>query len=156
MVAEIRQRTLPVAEALRTDVAEAGADRAKLAVAAERMVRSQIETFVSHGPRQEQIGLVLREFAVPSTAFPILFKNLIEPMHRAVTGLTAAVRGVAPDDPGAILAAHVMIGQVIGFGIAKQPVLRRLGWTEYTPERDRGDRRCAGAHGPQCAGPWQQ
>ncbi len=135
IVSKIRQRSMPVAEALQRDLAEAGDDRAKLAAAAERMVRAQFETFVAHGPRQEEIGLVLREFAVPSSAFPILFKNLIEPMHRAVTGLTAAVRGVPPDDPGAILAAHVMMGQVIGFGVAKQPVLRRLGWTEYTPER---------------------
>ena len=45
------------------------------------------------------------------------------------------MRGVSPDDQSAILAAHVMMGQVIGFGVAKQPVLRRLGWTEYTPER---------------------
>ena len=135
IVDKIRHRAMPVAAALQKDLAEAGGDRAKLAAAAERMVRAQIETFVAHGPRQEEIGLVLREFAVPSSAFPILFKNLIEPMHRAVTGLTAAVRGVSPDDQSAILAAHVMMGQVIGFGVAKQPVLRRLGWTEYTPER---------------------
>ena len=135
VVAESRQRSMPVAEALQADLAEAGSDRAKLAAAAERMIRAQIRTFVAHGPRQEQIRLVLREFAVPSTAFPILFKNLIEPMHRAVTGLTAAVRGVPPDDPAAILAAHVMMGQIIGFGIAKQPLLRRLDWTDYTPER---------------------
>ena len=135
IVSEIRERTLPVAQALQRDLAEAGSDRVKLAAAAERMVRAQIATFVAHGPRQEQIGLVLREFAVPSAAFPILFKNLIEPMHRAVTGLTAAVRGVPPEDESAILAAHVMVGQVIGFGVAKQPVLRRLGWTDYTPER---------------------
>ncbi len=135
IVTKIRQRSMPVAEALQKDLAEAGGDRVKLAAAAERLVRAQIETFVAHGPRQDEIGLVLREFAVPSSAFPILFKNLIEPMHRAVSGLTAAVRGVPPDHPSAILAAHVMMGQVIGFGVAKQPVLRRLGWSEYTPER---------------------
>ncbi len=135
IVAKIRQRSMPVAEALQKDLAEAGGDRVKLAAAAERLVRAQIETFVAHGPRQDEIGLVLREFAVPSSAFPILFKNLIEPMHRAVSGLTAAVRGVPPDHPSAILAAHVMMGQVIGFGVAKQPVLRRLGWSDYTPER---------------------
>ncbi len=135
IVTKIRQRSMPVAEALQKDLAEAGGDRVKLAAAAERLVRAQIETFVAHGPRQDEIGLVLREFAVPSSAFPILFKNLIEPMHRAVSGLTAAVRGVPPDHPSAILAAHVMMGQVIGFGVAKQPVLRRLGWSDYTPER---------------------
>ena len=135
IVSKIRQRSMPVAERLQRDLAEAGGDRIKLAAAAQRLVRAQIETFVAHGPRQEEIGLVLREFAVPSTAFPILFKTLIEPMHRAVTGLTAAVRGVPPEDERAIIAAHVMIGQVIGFGVAKQPVMRRLGWTEYTPER---------------------
>ena len=135
IVTKIRQRSMPVAEALQQDLADAGGDRVKLAAAAERLVRAQIETFVALGPRQDEIGLVLREFAVPSSAFPILFKTLIEPMHRAVSGLTAAVRGVPPDHPSAILAAHVMMGQVIGFGVAKQPVLRRLGWSDYTPER---------------------
>ena len=135
IVSEIRQRSMPVAEALLKDLAAAGDDRARLAAAAERMIRAQIDTFVAHGPRQDEIGFVLREFAVPSSAFPILFKNLIEPMHGAVSALTAAARGVPADDPGAILAAHVLVGQIIGFGIAKQPVLHRLGWDDYTPER---------------------
>ena len=135
VVTEIRGRALPMAETLRKDLAEAGADRTKLAAAAERFVRAEIGTFVSHGPRQEQIGLVLREYAAPSSAFPILFKNLIEPMHRAVSTLTGAVLGVPADEPRAILAAHALIGQIIGFAIAKQPLLHRLGWTDYTPER---------------------
>lgn len=135
VVGEIRGRALPVALALRKDLADAGSDRAKLAVVAEKFIRAEIATFVSHGPRQEQIGLVLREYAAPSSAFPILFKNLIEPMHSAVSALAGAALGIPADDPRAILAAHAMIGQIIGFAIAKQPLLHRLGWTEYTPER---------------------
>ncbi len=135
VVSEVRGRVLPMAEALRDDLTDAGSDRTKLAAVAERFIRAEIETFVSHGPRQEQIGLILREYAAPSSAFPILFKRLIEPMHRAVSALTAAAHGIPADDQRAILAAHAMIGQIIGFAIAKQPLLHRLGWTEYTPER---------------------
>lgn len=135
VVAEICGRVLPLAEMLRRDIADAGTDRARLAGVAERFVRAEIATFVSHGPRQEQIGLILREYAAPSSAFPILFKNLIEPMHRAVSTLTGAALAIPADDPRAILAAHALIGQIIGFAIAKQPLLHRLGWTDYTPER---------------------
>ena len=135
VVAEISQRALPVAMALRQDLAEVDGNRAKLAAVAERFVRAQIATFISHGPRQEQIALVLREYAEPSSAFPILFEKLIEPMHRAVSALAGAARGKPAEDPSAILAAHALIGQIIGFAIAKRPLLHRLGWTGYTPER---------------------
>lgn len=135
VVADIRARVLPVAQALGKDLAETDNDRTRLAGVAERFIRAEIATFVSHGPGQEEIGLILREYAAPSSAFPILFKNLIEPMHKAVSALAGAALGIPADDPRAILAAHALIGQIIGFAIAKQPLLHRLGWTDYTPER---------------------
>ena len=56
-------------------------------------------------------------------------------MHRAVTELAAAALGLSPDDPKSAMRAHSVMGQILVFGLAREVLMRRLGWKALTPER---------------------
>jgi AcrR family transcriptional regulator len=71
---------------------------------------------------------ILREQMHPTSAFGVLYEAFMEPTHRALSALLAAV---TRSDPGSIetrLRVFTLIGQVIVFRAAQKMVLKRLGW----------------------------
>ncbi|MEE8272690.1 MAG: CerR family C-terminal domain-containing protein [Alphaproteobacteria bacterium] len=135
VVAEIRDEILPAVTTLSDAMGAAGADRAALAGVAERFIRTQVAAFLGNARRPLHVAFVLREYTAPTASFPVLYDGVVEPMHKAVSALAGAAHGLASDDPRSILTAHVLIGQIVAFAIARAPLLRRMGWQDYTPER---------------------
>ncbi|MBS0924153.1 CerR family C-terminal domain-containing protein [Providencia sp. JGM181] len=68
--------------------------------------------------------LILREQLEPTENADIIFKEFIEPFHSRLTSLVQFITD--KDQATAIISAHALIGQVLGFVIAKKSLLKRL------------------------------
>lgn len=68
--------------------------------------------------------LILREQLEPTENAEIIFKEFIEPFHSRLTSLVQFITN--EDRATAIISAHALIGQVLGFVIAKKSLLKRL------------------------------
>ncbi|WP_272533926.1 CerR family C-terminal domain-containing protein [Providencia sp. PROV212] len=68
--------------------------------------------------------LILREQLEPTENADIIFKEFIEPFHSRLTSLVQFITD--EDQATVIISAHALIGQVLGFVIAKKSLLKRL------------------------------
>ncbi len=135
LVAETEPLFGPVLTALTDGVATARGDRQALARVAAAFTHGMLSGFAGDARMGWRAALVTREYAQPSEAFAILFKGRIEPMHKALTELSAAALGCPADDPETVIRAHAVAGQIIIFFLARVVLWARLDWDTYTPER---------------------
>ncbi len=70
--------------------------------------------------------IIMREQALPTTAFDQLYEDHLRSIHEVVTFLVARLKGLPPDSEGAILCAHAIIGQVVVFRMMRETAIRRL------------------------------
>jgi AcrR family transcriptional regulator len=97
------------------------------AIEAESLLRLLIKglglALLSPGHEYYSI-LILREQLEPTENAEIIFKEFIEPFHSRLTSLVQFITN--EDRATAIISAHALIGQVLGFVIAKKSLLKRL------------------------------
>ena len=74
--------------------------------------------------------LLIKEILQPSNTYNRLYTEVIEPMHKRLTGLIMQITGLTEDE--AIIQTHAMMGQIVMFKIHKTALLRRLNKKEYT------------------------
>ena len=79
-----------------------------------------------------QAELLLKEIISPTTAYNKLYQQVIEPLHKRLTGLVMQMTGISEQE--AIIKTHCIMGQVVMFRVHKEALLRRLGAEKYTPE----------------------
>ena len=63
--------------------------------------------------------LVMREYSLPSGDFSIIYKGRIEPIHKMMTALVAAILNKSAEDPECAIYAQAIMGQIFVFGIAR-------------------------------------
>lgn len=80
--------------------------------------------------------MIVREQTHPTEAFDVLFKGALERPHRLGTRLIAAYVGGNPDAPEFVIRYHMLLGSVLAFRVARETLLRRLGW-EDIPEEEK-------------------
>lgn len=74
--------------------------------------------------------LILREQLEPTENYEIIYRDFIEPFHMRLSSLIQFINQV--DEQTAIIRAHALIGQVLGFVVAKKPLLKRLNQSQIT------------------------
>ncbi len=72
---------------------------------------------------------VLREQSEPTSAFTLIFERLLKPMHETITALVADRIGIEATALEAIIRAHALISQCVGFKAAKAALQKRTGWS---------------------------
>ncbi len=135
IVGQIQARLSPAADALEAALRKARDDRAAQSQAVATFLRLLLLSFIGETTRRPIAGLILREYTVPSAAFPIIYDGAIERMHRALAVIVATASGRPAESPDVILEAHALLGQCLGFAIARVVVCRRMGWDDFSPER---------------------
>jgi TetR/AcrR family transcriptional regulator, regulator of cefoperazone and chloramphenicol sensitivity len=78
-------------------------------------------------------AIILREQQQPTKAFDLLYRQAMAPLHCTMTALVARLDKLDVDSPEAILHAHMLLGQVLGFIAARTTLLRRLGQQQIEP-----------------------
>ncbi|RIK83240.1 MAG: DUF1956 domain-containing protein [Hyphomicrobiales bacterium] len=132
IVATIRTIADPVLERLPVPADPATAE-AQFRLAAERMAG-----FMIAGPEvQDFVQFILREVQQPTRAFDIIYEGLIEAVHRRLCHVWAAATGDDPDSEATSIMVFTVIGQIVYFRIAREVVMRRMGWREIGPAQAR-------------------
>ncbi len=77
------------------------------------------------------IDFVIREIANPSPTLDMVYRSVIDPMHRRVCGLWGLATGRDGESEAVRLAVFAAIGQIMYFRIAREIILRRMDWSGY-------------------------
>lgn len=125
----------PAVVRLREAIASASGDRPRLALVTAKFIGSLLRMFIDNDFMKWRAPLVMREYALPSPDFGILYEGRIRTMHELITHLAAAATDRAPDDPACAVMAHTVMGQILVFGVARVVLWQRLDWQAYTTER---------------------
>ncbi len=98
---------------------------------ATNFLKRILRTLLMEHIQGEQIGkirnVMMREQAAPTCAFDTLYTQGLQPFHDLLTRILAVVSGEPPESPLAIIRAHTLLSQVIGFAVARCTISRRLG-----------------------------
>lgn len=109
--------------------ADRAAAEAQFRVAAERMAG-----FLVAAPEVSSfVQFILREIQHPGPAFDILYAGLVEKVHRRLCAIWAAASGDDAESEAVKIAVFTLIGQTVYFRIAREAVLRRMGWRRIGP-----------------------
>lgn len=92
-------------------------------------------TIIGPAATTGRTAFLVREQLHPTGAFDLIYREALEPVHRGLAQLVGRLTDRPAEDPESVLRAHALIGQVLGFAVAREALLRRLGWKELTPER---------------------
>lgn len=94
-----------------------------------QMLRTMVTFIVGRPESGEFVQFILREMAQPTAALDVIYDRMFAPMHIRLCEVWAAATGEAAASPATRLVVFTMIGQVVYFRIAREAVLRRMGWT---------------------------
>ncbi|MCG8458947.1 MAG: CerR family C-terminal domain-containing protein [Holophagales bacterium] len=121
----------PAAEGLKELLAEdAGAtDRERLLAGLLRLIDQAIELYTSPETAPWAM-LIVREQQNPSPAFDIVWNHFMSRLSGALCGLVGAIRGEPADSEQNRLMVITVLSQVLMFRVARETVLRLLGWDE--------------------------
>ena len=109
---------------------DAEAAQQQLNVILDRMVG-----FVVASPEAgEIVQFVLRELSQPSEALDIIYEGVFDPSIAGFARIWAQASGEDAESERTRITVFTMIGQVIYFRIAREAVMRRMGWTAIGPE----------------------
>lgn len=90
--------------------------------------------FVRLVSRDEAVAiarLIVREQLQPTSGFEILYEQGFRRLHEALCFLVGTALGRNPSDPNILIRTHAIMGQVYFFAMARQGILRRLGWRSF-------------------------
>ena len=71
--------------------------------------------------------------AAPTDAFERIYAGVFEPLHKRFCGVWEMATGEPADSAGTKISVFTLIGQVVYFRLARQAVLRRMGWKDIGP-----------------------
>lgn len=81
------------------------------------------------GPDEKdaQTLFIAREQLEPTEAFDLLYEQFFEPLHRHISTVVARLIKAGPESEETVMLAHMIIGQVLSFALAKHTFTRRIG-----------------------------
>ncbi len=77
--------------------------------------------------------LILKEQLKPTTAYDIIYNNVMKHVHEVLSALIAQLSGGKRDDPITIARAQSLMGQVLIFLSGRETLLRRMGVKKLQP-----------------------
>ena len=101
----------------------------------EAFIRQFITLLTTHSILSRFTLLIIREQLYPSPAFERLFNGGPGKIHEMLYRLSARLLNVPENSTEAIVRAHIIFGQVIGFRAGRMIILHRLNQTMFTPEQ---------------------
>lgn len=102
------------------------------------LLKRMLRTLLMEHIEKDEIGklrnVMIREQASPTAAFERLYSGGMKPLHEFFSRTLAASSGEDPESYQAIIRAHALFGQVLGFTVARSTILRRLGVKQLEKE----------------------
>lgn len=110
---------------------EPPASAEQAAMQLQRMVEGMFQFIVGSPQGGLVIPFMLRELTTPTDVFDRVYAGVFEPMHKRFCGAWALATGDPADSEETKIAVFTLIGQVLYFRLAQEPVMRRMGWSKY-------------------------
>ena len=99
----------------------------------------QVVTAMTHTILNDELPAVaqfiVREQQNPTAAFDLIYDGGMRRVHETITALIETAFDLPPASTTAVLRAHAVMGQVLGFRVAHAALLRRTGWTIVGPKQ---------------------
>ncbi len=121
--------------ALGQAVAQAGADKAALRLAAETFIRDWAQLVLANGDVQRRLPVLAMELVSPTPAFPIIYEHFYRRLYEALGGLIGAAQGLASGSLELSIRVHGVASLMLGFVASERVLWRSLGWEGYSSER---------------------
>ncbi len=100
-----------------------------LAAAALRTTLQRLVGFATAIPEAaDMMHFILREMGRPTSALDTIYSGVFEPVHKQVCAIWAAATGDDAESERTRVQVFTLIGQVVYFRVAREAVLRRMGW----------------------------
>ncbi|MES3677753.1 CerR family C-terminal domain-containing protein [Halomonas elongata] len=109
-------------------------DREAAQATLEDIVRRMVRTFATDLECRHWLLMVMREQLHPSEAFDILQNQAFGVVQATLSSLIGRLTGRDADDPVTTLETHTLVGQIVFFLIAREPLLRRLSLETFDTE----------------------
>lgn len=81
--------------------------------------------------------IMSREQLSPTEAYPLIHQQVIAPLHHLLCRLLASYTGIEEHSTKIVLHTHALIGEVLGFRVGRETLLRQAGWQQITAEEAR-------------------
>lgn len=97
-------------------------------------MQTMLNFLIARPEAAEFVPFLLRELSNPTAALDRIYSGVFEPVHKRFCGIWEAATGEPAESDAAKLAVFTMIGQAVYFRIAREAVLRRMGWDTIGPD----------------------
>lgn len=124
----VGERLRPVLESANNTIDSKSADAASLCEAAWKLLTVLVDTIIGHEDTLAVSMIMVREQMSPTDASEVIYREVLLPLHRCLTGLLAKNFHKSPDSPLVICRAHALLGQVMIFRAGRETICRRAGW----------------------------
>ena len=92
----------------------------------QQLMRAFVHALLSAPDAGTRTLLLAREQIQPTAAFASAHRTLFEPLHAALAGCVACLRGSGPSDIETLLRTHALLGQAIVFAVSHGALQARL------------------------------
>lgn len=93
-------------------------------------LQGMVAFIVARPEAGEIVQFMLREFTDPTPTLDRIYTGLFEPTHKRLCLIWERATGEPAESESTKLAIFSLIGQAVYFRIGREPVLRRMGWTQ--------------------------
>lgn len=91
-------------------------------------LNAMVSFIIARPEAGEIVQFVLREFTHPTGALDTIYAGVFEPVHVRLCALWEAATGEPAESENTKITVFTLIGQIVYFRIAREPVMRRMGW----------------------------
>ncbi len=150
IVGRLQAAVRPTAEAL---VAEVTATKFNPAVARSaflRLIDTMADTMVQSDEIRLWSRIIVREQSRPTPAFDHIYDNCFDRVQSKLLLLLGAATGVDPASNEARIRVHALFGQMLGFAVSRESLLRSLGTKALTADHVALIRQVLQAHADAC------
>lgn len=94
--------------------------------ALQRLLTGMSDFFAESDEPRAWARIIVREQMSPSPVFSVIYERQIRPVQMNMNRLIAICTGLSPESDEAKLRGHIYLGQVLGFLVGRESVLRNL------------------------------
>lgn len=100
----------------------------------EATAGAMAQFILTHPQAEDLAPFILREVREAGEVLDHVYGRIFEPVHRRACRLWATATGGEPESEETRIEVFALIGQILYFRIAREIVVRRLGWEAITPK----------------------
>jgi AcrR family transcriptional regulator len=137
---------------LETEIAAGPLGRERALAGCQRIFRALAELMVESDEPKAWARVLLREQFHPTEGFDLFYDRHIRRVQRILTRLAGACTGLDPESDEVKIRVHALIGQLLGFLVNRESLLRALGTARLTKSHTESIHRVLAAHVAGCLG----